>query len=136
MDSLEGLWRLIDGRAVDERTDRLSAPYGAHPLGHVVFSRGRMLIALCEGDVEPGPGGDHGFSSYGGPYTFDGTTLDCEVEMASDPGRIGMRLVRGVVLLDEDQFILRPPVRLYGSKLERRELVWERAWRPGAGNQR
>jgi len=130
MDALEGLWRLADSRAVDEQTDRLSAPYGAHPLGHMVFSKGRMLVALCKGDAEVGPDGDRGFSSYGGRYVFDGTTLQCDVDMASDRRRIGSHLVRGLVMLDENEFLLRPPARHYGSKLERRELVWDRVWRP------
>ena len=114
----------------DEQTERLSAPYGAHPLGHIVFSDGRLLVALCKGDKDVSADGDRGFSSYGGRYTFDGNVLDCEVDMASDPRRIGMHQVRSVVMLDENQFLLRPPARLYGSKLERRELLWERVWRP------
>lgn len=128
MDQLEGIWRLIDSRAWDEH-DRLSAPYGAHPLGHIVFSNGRMLAVLCNGDADVGPSGYRSFSSYGGLYTFDGTTLETVVDVASDPERIGGRQVRGVVMIGE-QMLLRPPPRLYAGTLQRRELVWEQVWRP------
>jgi hypothetical protein len=131
MDSLEGIWRLVDSRAWNEVTKRLSAPYGGHPMGTIVVSHGRMLASLCKGDADVGPDGERGFSSYGGPYTFDGTTLETIVDVASDTKRIGSSQVRTVVLLGEGQILLRPPTRLYGSTLERRELIWERVWRPG-----
>jgi hypothetical protein len=135
MDQLEGIWRLVDSRAKDEGSDRLSAPYGAHPMGQIMFSKGRMLAALCNGDAVVSPGSDRGFSSYGGPYTFDGTTLVTQVDVASDPSRIGGQQVRTVVMVGE-QMLLRPPARSYGgSGLQQRELVWERAWRPPADDQ-
>jgi len=132
MDALEGIWRIVDSRAWDERTDRLrpSAPYGWYPMGSIMFAQGRMLVALCNSDADVGPDEDRGFSSYGGRYSFDGSTLECAVDIASDCGRIGSRQVRSVLVLDERQILVRPPPRLYGSQLERRELVWERVWRP------
>jgi hypothetical protein len=131
MDALEGIWRLVDSRAWNESTERLSTPYGAHPMGHIVFSRGRMLVALCKGDPNVGPDGDRSFSSHGGRYSFDGLILECEVDVASDRRRIGTRRVRDVVMMTENEMLWRPPSRLYGTKLERRELVWERVWQPG-----
>jgi hypothetical protein len=128
MDQLEGIWRLIDSRALDEH-NRLSAPYGTNPLGHIAFSGGRMLAALCNGDPDAGLTGDRNYSSYGGPYTFDGATLETVVDVASDFARIGSRQVRSVVMMGE-QMLLRPPQRLYGGSLQQRELVWERVWRP------
>lgn len=132
MASLDGIWRLVESRAWDENGNSLSPPYGAHPFGQIMFGNGRMLAALCNGDTDLGPGGNRGFSSYGGPYTFDGTTLETSVDVASDPTRIGGRQVRGVVMMGE-QMLLRPPSRLYATgTTQRRELLWERVWRPAS----
>ncbi len=125
MDPLDGIWRLIESRAWDEQ-NRLSAPYGRHPIGQISFANGRTLAALCNGDHDVGAKGARSDSSYGGPYTFDGSTLETQVDIASDPARIGSRQIRGVVITGE-QMLLRPPRRLYAGKLERRALVWERA---------
>jgi hypothetical protein len=128
MDPLEGIWRLIDSRAWDAN-DRLSTPYGAHPMGQITFSRGRMLAVLCNGDADVYLKGNRNYSSYGGPYTFDGTTLETLVDVASDSLRIGSRQIRTVVMMGE-QLLLRPPQRLYAGSLQRREVIWERVWRP------
>ena len=129
MDLLDGIWRLVGSRAWDEGSDRVSVPYGAHPMGQIMFSNGRMLAVLCKGDANLGADGDRGFSSYGGPYTFDGTTLETAVDVASDPTRIGNPQVRAVVMMGH-QMLLRPPKRAYGNKVQQRELIWERVWCP------
>jgi hypothetical protein len=126
MEQIEGVWRLIDSRAINEKTSRLSAPYGANPQGIMEFCNGRMLVALCNGDTHIHPDKDREFSSYGGRYRFDGNTLSVDVDVASDIARIGSHRVRNIVMIG-DQMILRPPPRLYGTALQRRELVWERA---------
>jgi Lipocalin-like domain len=129
VDQLEGIWRLVDSRAWDEQHKRWTAPYGAHPLGHISFSNGRMLCALCKGDSYAGSDGSRQFISYGGTYRFDGTELEVVVDVASDPDRIGTRQIRGLVMMGEEMQ-LRPPVRLYGGSLQQREVIWERVWRP------
>jgi hypothetical protein len=133
MDAIEGIWRLVDSRAWDEGNLE-STPYGKHPMGQIAFSGGRMLAALCNGDADLGDHGSRNFSSYGGVYTFDGTTLETKVDVASDPARIGGRQVRTVVMMGEGRMKLCPPQRLYGDKVQRRELIWHRIWRPGSGN--
>jgi hypothetical protein len=130
MDPLDGIWRLVDSRAWDESTQSWSAPYGVHPMGQIAFARGRMLAVLCNGDFDADIKGQRNYSSYGGPYTFDGTTLETLVDVASDASRIGSKQVRGVVMMDKQQMLLRPPQRLYGDTVQRRELIWERVWRP------
>jgi hypothetical protein len=132
MDTLDGIWRLVDSRAWSETTERLSTPYGACPMGTIVFAHGRMLAALCNGDRDDPPVGRRAYSSYGGPYTFDGTTLTTTVDMASDAERIGSSQVRTVVVVSDHEILLRPPTRLYDGAVERRELVWERVWQPDA----
>jgi hypothetical protein len=129
MDSLDGVWRLVDSRAWNESSDRLAPlPYGTDPIGQLVFSRGRMLISLWSWDADPGPQRPSVLSSYGGRYTFDGSTLECDVAVASDPRLISGSQVRAVVMLAGDEMLLRPPARCQGTQLERRELVWQRVW--------
>ena len=129
MDSLDGIWRLVDSRAWDEGRKSWAAPYGAHPMGQLAFFNGRMLAALCNGDTGVAADRQRNYSSYGGTYTFDGTTLETLVDIASDPSRIGSRRV-GAVLMMGEQMLLRPPPRLYVDSVQRRELVWDRIWRP------
>ncbi len=130
MHKLDGMWRLVDSRAWNE-AGRLSAPYGAHPMGQIMFMNGRMLAVLCKGDADAGASGYRSYSSYGGPYSFDGKTLETRVDVASDPQRIGGSQIREVLMVGE-QMLLRPPQRMYAGSLERRELVWERVWAPPA----
>jgi hypothetical protein len=129
MDPLIGIWRLVESRAWDEHGNSLDAPYGAYPLGQITFGNGRMLAALCNGDSDIAAGGKRAYSSYGGPYSFDGATLITTVDVASDPTRIGGTQTRGVVI-EGDKMVLRPPARLYGDEKQRRELVWQRVWTP------
>lgn len=127
-DTFDGIWRLVSSKAWDANGAPAPAPYGEHPMGQIMFSQGRMLAALCNGDPAASPSG-RGFSSYGGTYRFDGTHLEVQVDVASDPARIGGVQVRGVVLMGE-QMLLQPPSRAYGETVQRRELLWERAWKP------
>lgn len=130
MDAITGIWRLVESHAWDEQGKVLKAPYGAHPLGQIAFSDGRMLAALCNGGPVSALHGKRAYSSYGGFYTLAGDVLEVNVDVASDPSRIGGKQVRNVVLVNSERMLLRPPQRLYGQSLERRELVWERVWRP------
>jgi Lipocalin-like domain len=127
MDSLEGLWRLVEGRAWDAQGKELAPPYGRLPFGQIMFRGGRMLAALCNGDADAA---QRGFSSYGGAYTFDGKTLVTQVDVASDPQRIGGEQRRGVRLVDHATMILLPPTREYAGSVQLRELLWQRVWRP------
>jgi len=128
MDQFDGIWRLTESRAWDEHGNRLPAPYGEHPQGHISFNNGRMLVALCNGDSDLSDQTARGYSSYGGRYTFDGKTLTVMVDMASDPSRIGGQQTRGVEIIDEHQILLLPPARSYGGAAQRREILWERVW--------
>jgi hypothetical protein len=129
MDALQGIWRLVDSRAWDKRTKSWTAPYGANLMGQLTFSNGRMLSVACNGDAGAKGERQRNYSSYGGTYTFDGITLEALVDIASDPSRVGIRQARGIVMMGE-QMLLRPPQRVYGDSVQRRELVWERIWRP------
>lgn len=130
MDPLLGIWRLVESKAWDEAGNSLPPPYGRRPLGQIVFTaEGRMLAALCNGDVDAGDSPGRGYSSYGGVYTLRGTTLTTAVDIASDPRRIGGEQIREA-FLDGDRLTLRPPLRSYNGSMQQRELLWERIWQP------
>lgn len=129
MPVLDGVWRLVECRAWDEQGNSIPSPYGTHPMGQITFSQGRMLAALCNGDPQAPAAAPRTYSSYGGPYNFDGHTLETVVDVSSDPARIGSRQVRSVEG-DGTRMVMRPPQRTYGGSVQRRELVWERIWQP------
>ena len=110
MDQLDGIWRRIDSRAWDEQTNRRIALYGAHPLGHVAFCHGRMLAELCKSDTGAGSNGDRQFSSSGGLHSIAVTSLKVPVDVASDPAMVGIRQIRGVVMMGEE-VQLQPPAQ-------------------------
>ena len=130
MDAVEGMWRLVASLARDEQGQLLDPPYGSHPMGQLMFAYGRMLAVLCSHDAAPAAGGPRLYSSYGGPYTFDGTVLRTTVDVASDPARIGSVQMRTIVLLEANRIAVRPPPRSRADRAEWRELLWERVWRP------
>lgn len=131
---LDGVWRLVDSRAWDEHGNVRPKPYGTNPTGMLMFSRGRMIAALCNGDQPLEADLPRGYSSYGGTYVFDGKTLTTTVDISAEPGRLNGQQVRGVVVLGPDRIILQPPVRKYthNGQVERRELLWERVARGDA----
>lgn len=130
MDPLIGIWRLVESKAWDEAGNSLPPPYGQCPIGQIVFTaEGRMLAALCNGDVDSGDEPGRGYSSYGGVYTLRGNTLTTDVDIASDTRRIGGQQIREAIL-DGDQLQLRPPLRAYNGTKQQRELLWKRIWRP------
>ena len=125
MDTLDGIWTLIRAEAQDAEGHPLPPPYGTHPMGTITFARGRMLAALCNGDARLPAGSPRSYSSYGGTYRLDRDTLVVEVDIASDPSRIGGTQTRQVER-DGDTMVLKPPLRPYGKAPEQRRLVWRR----------
>jgi len=132
MDALEGLWRLVESSAWDDRGNELPPPYGRVPFGEMMFRGGRMLAAVCKDDPDFVLGESRRFSSYGGCYAFDGKTLVTRVDMSSDSQRIGGEQQRVLVFVDARTIIMHPPQRVYEGSMERRELKWQQVWRPAA----
>jgi hypothetical protein len=95
----------------------------------VQIQRGRMLAALCNADDLPGSDAVREYVSYGGPCQFDGERLVTTVDLSARADWLGGEQVREAEL-SGDRLILRPPLREYGGVVQRRELVWERVWRP------
>lgn len=101
----------------------------------LTLAHGRMLAVLCNGDNDlsaespaqllvlrrplflrwSDPAGDGGRRGIG------------------PDARIGSKQVRGVVMMGEQQMLMRPPTRLYGDTVQTREIIWERVWSPVEG---
>jgi hypothetical protein len=127
MRDIIGTWRLVETRARNDKGEPMYAPYGPNPMGVVVFSADRRMIAvLCDSRAAmPPEETEREYSSYCGAYTFDGTTLVTRVDAASDPSRIGGDQVRKV-RFEGERLVLMPPPRPWRGVMQHRELVWER----------
>src|SRR5712672_2453665 len=77
MNDIVGTWRLVMTRARNDAGEPMHPPYGPNPMGVVVFSPDRRMVAvLCDArpvlpDAEP----EREYSSYCGAYPFDGAPL-------------------------------------------------------------
>jgi len=132
MDPLEGIWRLIDSKEWIDDVASARPPYGVNPMGTFCFSQGRSLVVLYSGDPDDGTPQQRNYTSYGGAYKFDGTTLDTLVDVSPEPARIGKHQLRAVTMLSADRMMLRPPPRPNSQGMQRRELTWERVWCPAS----
>lgn len=126
---LDGIWRLVEARAIDQHGQPLPPPYGHEPLGTVQIQNGRMLAALCNADATLASGAAREYVSYGGSCHFDGEQLTTEVDLSARRDWLGAPQIREAELTGE-RLVLRPPLREYGGVMQRRELIWERVWRP------
>jgi hypothetical protein len=122
-----GTWRLVETSAHDDAGTPMHQPYGSQPMGVVVFSAERRMIAvLC--DSRPSlPAGEteREYNSYCGAYTFDGATLVTRVDACSDPARMGSDQVRKV-RFEGERLVLMPPPRPWQGATQHRELIWEK----------
>ncbi|HEX9462086.1 MAG TPA: lipocalin-like domain-containing protein [Alphaproteobacteria bacterium] len=126
-ETIIGTWRLVMTRARNAAGEQMHAPYGPNPMGVVMFSADRRMMAvLCDGRaVLPEGEPQREYMSYCGNYTFDGTTLVTRVDASSDPSRVGGDQVRQV-RFDGDRLVLMPPPRPWRGQMQHRELFWER----------
>ena len=122
--SMLGTWRLVTVRAFDPEGRPVPSQYGETPMGVVTFEPGRMMAVL--GDGRPPVAGEERFyTSYTGPWTFDGSRLVTKVDGCSDPSRMGTDQVRQV-RAEGAHVVLVPPPRLHRGVMQQPELVWER----------
>jgi hypothetical protein len=127
MRDITGTWRLVMTRAHDDKGQPMHPPYGPNPMGVVVFSAERRMIAvLCDSRAAlPENEQEREYNSYCGTYTFDGTTLVTRVDAASEVARIGGDQVRKV-RFEANRMVLMPPPRAWRGVTQHRELFWEK----------
>ena len=119
-----GTWRLVEVRAIDAEGRPVPSQYGPAPMGVVQFNTDRMMAVL--GDSRPPtPGEGRFYTSYTGPWRFDGAKLVTRVDGCSDPSRMGTDQVRGV-RAEGEHIVLTPPPRTVDGVMQQPELVWER----------
>jgi hypothetical protein len=122
--SMIGTWRLVEVRAFDPEGRPVPSQYGPTPMGVVQFAPDRMMAVLGD-SRSPAAGEGRFYTSYTGPWRFDGTTLVTRVDGCSDPSRMGTDQVRGV-RAEGERIVLTPPPRAVGGVMQQPELVWER----------
>lgn len=127
MDAIIGTWQLVRTSSRSSDGKDLPPPFGGEKaMGRVVLTReGRMMSVVVDGRTELPDGATREYSSYCGSYTFDGKQLITRVDAASDPARMGTDQVRDV-RFENDQMVLRPPPRPYGTGEECREIHWRK----------
>jgi hypothetical protein len=125
--NLYGTWHLVATVGTDDQGQPSHRPFGSEPFGVLCFTpNDRMICAVCNNAVdlseEDSP---REYASYGGPFTFDGTTLVTTVDLAADPARLGTQQVRKV-RFDGKRLTLTPPARTFKGGVQHRDLIWER----------
>lgn len=125
MTDIDGTWLLLAATGRDAERKPLPLPYGPTPIGRIVFEGGRMLCAVCDGRTDLPAGEARAFTSYGGPYSLDGTRLVTRVDVASDPKRIGQDEVREIAF--RDGLLVITNNRTLGVQ---RELIWTKLGEP------
>jgi hypothetical protein len=122
-----GTWRLVMTRAYNDAGEPMAPPYGPQPMGVVVFSPDRRMIAvLCDSRADlPAGETEREYNSYCGACRFDGATLVTRVDACSDPARMGSDQVRRV-RFEGDRLVLMPPPRPWRGMTQHRELFWEK----------
>jgi hypothetical protein len=75
MQSLFGVWKLVEARAFDDAGRELPLPLGAQPMGIALFDAERCMAMACDDRTSIPAEARRAFAAYCGSYTFDGTTL-------------------------------------------------------------
>jgi hypothetical protein len=74
MQSLVGIWKLVEARAFDDAGHEVPSPLGPEPMGGLFVEAERIMVIVGDGRVTlPPDAPKRVFLAYSGPYTFDGT---------------------------------------------------------------
>jgi hypothetical protein len=122
--TLIGVWKLVEARALGEDGNELPSPLGPQPMGIAIFDAGRSMAMACNGSATLPPATKRAFAAYCGAYSFDGTKLVTKVDGASGPDLLEDQ-VRQIRFDTPTRMTVIPVSRLFdrGAGLE---LVWER----------
>jgi hypothetical protein len=124
MQSLVGVWKLVEVRAFDEVGRAAPSPLGPQPIGVAIFDAERVMAMSGDGRAALSPETKRAFVAYGGKYTFDGTKLVTRVDGASSPELLEDQ-VRHIRFDGPRRMTAVPISRLFGRSGSV-ELVWER----------
>ena len=124
MESLIGVWKLIETRAFDEAGQEVPSPFGPQPMGVAIFDTERMMAMGSDGRTALPPEMKRVFAAYSGRYTLDGAKLVTEVDAASGPELLEDQ-VRHIRFDGPQRMTVVPVSRLFGRS-GGIELVWER----------
>jgi len=123
--SLIGLWKLIEAHAFDEKGVELPPPLGPTPMGVVLFEAERMVGVI--GDGRPAMASEaapRAFFSYAGSYVFDGEKLVTRVDGASSPDGFADQVRR--VTFETPNRILVVPLSRVLDRSSGLQLIWDR----------
>ena len=85
MQTLVGVWKLVEARAFGEDGNEVPAPLGPNPMGVAIFDPTRSMAMACDARATLPAGIRRAFAAYCGSYTFDGAELVTHVDGASGP---------------------------------------------------
>ena len=127
MQSMLGIWKLVEGYALDKSGNRLPSPFGPQPMGIGEFGPERMIGVACDARSSLPPGvNSRVLFAYSGPYSFDGSELVTKVDAASDPALIGTEQRRRIKVIDDARLLISPTNEVLASQPGSLEFVWER----------
>jgi hypothetical protein len=98
MQSLVGVWKLVEAHAFDASGQEVPSPMGPEPLGVAIFTAECALATGYDGRSTLSPDAKRAFVAYCGPYTFDGTEYVCRVDAASPRPRLSWATARKFTL--------------------------------------
>ena len=125
MESIEGVWQMINTESIAADGSALPPPYGgASGMGVIHVQNNRLTCVLCS--TEPlSPGESPEYNSYCGPYTYDGKRLVTRVDASSNKDWIGTEQIRDVAF-DNGILTLRPAEGTGPVDNGRRVLHWKK----------
>jgi hypothetical protein len=132
---LVGTWKLVSASSTTSKGKRNETPYGAAPVGFLIYSEKGRVTALISYDgrkllsaapeVEEQAEAFKTFFAYSGRYTFDNDKVIHHIEICSVQNYVGRDLIRSVNFQGDQITLVTPPTLLNGT-LQSLELTWKR----------
>jgi hypothetical protein len=84
--SLVGIWKLVEARAFDDADHEVPSPLGPEAMGVLRIEAERIMVIAGDGRITlPPDATERAFVAYIGPHTFDGIKYVCHIDSASSP---------------------------------------------------
>jgi hypothetical protein len=137
-DDLVGTYKLVSGTRTIVESGEVRDAYGKNPKGYIMYgSDGRMLVLITH-DGRPKPSRTdmtdqdradqyRSLNTYGGTYTFHGTSVEHHIDIAGNETRVGSTEIREVRRDGNRLTYTTKPQPFSGDgKLSVITLVWEK----------